>query len=51
LKATTAEQRREIGRLGAAARCQRAASLRVTPLADPAALQVWIDTPPHGAPE
>jgi hypothetical protein len=51
MKATTAEQRSNIGRLGAMIRWQKAATMRVTPLGDPAALQVWIDTPPDGAPE
>jgi hypothetical protein len=48
----TPEQRRELGLRGSQARWQRAATLRVTPLADPASpLQMWLDDLPDGAPE
>jgi hypothetical protein len=52
LKATTAEQRRNIGRLGAMVRWQKMASMRVKPLTDPTSpLKMWLDDPPDGAPE
>jgi hypothetical protein len=47
----TSEMRRELGRHGARTRWQKAATMRVTPLGDPAALKLWIDEPPDGAPE
>jgi hypothetical protein len=51
MAATTGQQRRNIARIAAAARWQRAASMSIKPLADPAALKLWLDEPPHGAPE
>jgi hypothetical protein len=52
MRATSGEQRRNIARVAATARWQRAASMKIEPLADPAGpLRVWQVEPPPGAPE
>jgi transcriptional regulator with XRE-family HTH domain len=52
MRATSGEQRRNIARVAAAARWQKAATVTVRPLADPASpLQMWLDEMPDGAPE
>jgi hypothetical protein len=53
MKSTTPEQRREFGRRGAMVRWQKAATMTVRPIGDPASpLRVWIDDElPTGAPE
>jgi hypothetical protein len=52
MRATSAEERRNIARIAAAARWKRVATVTVRPLVDPAGpLRVWQVEPPTGAPE